>query len=114
MQGSLLFTAPYTGTFVYQIRAHTDAENDYGYQLTAVTASWPGGTWFEVDNFTDDAPQWWQIDTCDSTGNDPHCIFLGRPLGDLGPANPVTATLFQHLGWIAASSCWTSATDTAT
>ena len=55
----------------------------------------------EVDNFTDDAPQWWQIDTCDSTGRDPHCIFLGRPLGH-GTHHPVTTTLFQHLGWIAA------------
>ena len=56
MQGSLLFTAPYTGTFVCQVRAHTDADNDHGYQLTAVTAPWPGGTWLEVDNFTGDAP----------------------------------------------------------
>jgi hypothetical protein len=102
MHASLLFTAPYTGTFVCQIRAHTDADDDLGYLLTAVAAAWPGGTWLEVDNFTDAAPQWWQIDTCDSTGSDPHCIFLGRPLGDLGPAHPVTATLFEHDGWIAA------------
>ena len=88
MHASLLFTAPYTGTFVCQIRAHTDADDDLGYLLTAVAAAWPGGTWLEVDNFTDAAPQWWQIDTCDSTGSDPHCIFLGRPLGDLGPAHP--------------------------
>jgi hypothetical protein len=60
MQRSLLFTAPYTGTFVCQIRAHTDAGNDHGYHLTAVTAPRPGGTWLEVDNFTGDAPQWRQ------------------------------------------------------
>jgi hypothetical protein len=108
MHASLLFTAPYTGTFVCQVRAHTDADDDLGYLLTAVAAPWPGGTWLEVDNFTDATPQWWQIDTCDSTGSDPHCIFLGRPLGDLGPAHPVTATLFEHDGWIAAPGATTA------
>lgn len=102
MHGSLLFTAPYTGTFVCQVRAHTDADKDHGYHMTAVTAPWPGGTWLEVDNFTGAAPLWWQVDTCDSTGSDPHCIFLGRPPGGLGHDHPVTATLFEHLGWIAA------------
>jgi hypothetical protein len=38
MQGSLLFTAPFTGTFLCQVRAHADAAN-----MTAVTAPWPGG-----------------------------------------------------------------------
>ena len=29
MHGSLLFTAPHTGTFWCQIRAHTDAGHDF-------------------------------------------------------------------------------------
>jgi hypothetical protein len=95
MHASLLFTAPSTGLFLCQIRAHADAGT-----LTAVATPWPGGTWLEVDNFTNDAPLWWQIDTCDSTGSDPHCIFLGLPLGH-EKNHPVTTTLFEHLGWIA-------------
>jgi hypothetical protein len=47
MHGSLLFTAPYTGTFVCQVRAHTDAGT-----MTAVAAPRPGGTWLAIDNFT--------------------------------------------------------------
>jgi hypothetical protein len=96
MHGSLLFTAPHTGTFLCQVRAHTDAGT-----LTAVMAPWPGGTWLEIDNFTSDAPLWWQIDTCNSTGSDPHCIYLGVPPGHQDH-HPVTTTLFEHLGWIAA------------
>jgi len=96
MRGSLLFTAPFTGTFVCQVRAHTDTGT-----LTAVTAPWPGGTWLETDNFTGDPPLWWQIDTCNSDGSDPHCIYLGMPPGH-ADHHPVTATLFEHLGWIAA------------
>ena len=95
MHASLLFTAPSTGTFLCQVRAHTDAGT-----LTALAAPSPGGTWLEVDNFTSDAPLWWQIDTCDTTGADPHCIFLGLPLGH-EKHHPVTTTLFEHLGWIA-------------
>ena len=96
MHGSLLFTAPFTGTFLCQVRAHADAGS-----LTALAAPPPGGTWLEVDNFTSDAPLWWQTDTCDTTGRDPHCIFLGLPLGH-EKNHPVTTTLFEHDGWIAA------------
>ena len=71
MHGSLLFTAPHTGTFWCQVRAHTDAGNDHGYHLTAVAAPRPGGTWLAIDNFTGDAPLWWQINTCQSNGRVP-------------------------------------------
>ena len=71
MHGSLLFTAPHTGTFLCQVRAHTDAGNDLKYHLTAVAAPRPGGTWLAIDNFTGDAPLWWQINTCQSNGRDP-------------------------------------------
>ena len=100
MHGSLLFTAPHTGTFWCQIRAHTDAGHDFKYRLTAVAAPRPGGTWLAVDNFTGDAPLWWQINTCSLNGRtdkgatDPNCVFLGRPLGSHG--HPVSATLH---GW---------------
>ncbi len=96
MHGSLLFTAPYTGTFVCQVRAHTDAGT-----MTAVAAPRPGGTWLAIDNFTGEPSLWWQINTCQSNGKDPdtgrtdpNCIFLGRPFGSHG--HPVTATLH---GW---------------
>jgi hypothetical protein len=102
MQGSLLFTAPFTGTFLCQIRAQV-ADIDPGYHMTAVAAPRPGGTWLVIDNFTDAAPLWWQINTCTSDGKDPttrgtdpNCIFLGRPLGALGSDHPVTAILH---GW---------------
>src|SRR4029077_13362861 len=91
MHGSLLFTAPHTGTFWCQIRAHTDAGHDFKYRLTAVAAPRPGGTWLAIDNFTGDAPLWWQINTCslngrtDKGGTDPHCGFLGRPPGSHPP-----------------------------
>ena len=101
MIGTAILLSPSRSSFVCQVRAHTDAEKDHGYHLTAVTAPWPGGTWLEVDNFTGDAPQWWQIDTCDSTGSDPHCIFLGRPPGH-EDHHPVIATMFEQLGWTAA------------
>jgi hypothetical protein len=100
MHGSLLFTAPHTGTFLCQVRAHTDAGTDHKYHLTAVAAPRPAGTWLAIDNFTGDAPLWWQINTCQLTGRaptggtDPNCVFLGRPLGSHG--HPVTATLH---GW---------------
>ena len=81
MHASFLFTAPVTGTFFCQIRAQTDAGNDLGFHMTVVAAPRPGGTWLEIDNFTDAAPLWWQINTCDSTGSDPNCVFLGRPGG---------------------------------
>ena len=100
MHGSLLFTAPHTGTFLCQVRAHTNAGKDFKYHLTAVAAPRPGGTWLAIDNFTGDAPLWWQINTCQlngrapTGGTDPNCVFLGRPLGSHG--HPVTATLH---GW---------------
>ena len=102
MHGSLLFTAPFNGTFLCQIRAQV-ADIEPGYHMTAVAAPRPGGTWLEIDNFTDAAPLWWQINTCESTGKDPkthgtdpNCIFLGRPIGALGSDHPVTAILH---GW---------------
>ena len=94
MHASFLFTAPVTGTFFCQIRAQTDAGTDLGFHMTVVAAPRPGGTWLEIDNFTDAAPLWWQINTCDSTGSDPNCIFLGRPDG--APDHPTTAILH---GW---------------
>jgi hypothetical protein len=93
MHASFLFTAPVTGTFFCQIRAQTDAGNDLGFHMTVVAAPRPGGTWLEIDNFTDAAPLWWQINTCDSTGSDPNCVFLGRPGGR---EHPTTAILH---GW---------------
>ena len=58
-------------------------------------------TWLEIDNFTDAAPLWWQINTCQSNGRDPetggtdpNCIFLGRPDG--AHDHPTTAILH---GW---------------
>src|SRR5215470_13373221 len=81
MHASFLFTAPVTGTFFCQIRAQTDAGNDLGYHMTVVAAPRPGGTWLEIDNFTDAAPLWWQINTCNSNGKDPNCVYLGRPGG---------------------------------
>lgn len=56
MHGSLLFTVPFTGAFLCQIRAQADAGNDLGYHMTAVAAPRPSGTWLEIDNFTGDAP----------------------------------------------------------
>ena len=100
MHGSLLFTAPATGTYFCQIRAQTDADNDHSYQMTAVAAPRPGGTWLAVDNFTDGAPMWWQINTCNSDGTDPNCMYLGRPPGG-GNQHLVTTTLYEHDGWIA-------------
>ena len=90
---SFLFTAPVTGTFFCQIRAQTDAGNDLGFHMTVVAAPRPGGTWLEIDNFTDAAPLWWQINTCDSTGSDANCVYLGRPRG---LEHPTTAILH---GW---------------
>src|SRR4029077_971681 len=91
MHGSLLFTAPHTGTFWCQIRAHTDAGHDFKYRLTAVAAPRPGGTWLAIDNFTGDAPLWWQINTCSLNGrdhkgaNDPHRAFPGTRPGSPRP-----------------------------
>ena len=82
-----------TGTFFCQIRAQTDAGNNNGFHMTVVAAPQPAGTWLEIDNFTDAAPLWWQINTCDSTGSDPNCVFLGRPGGR---EHPTTAILH---GW---------------
>ena len=89
MHASFLFTAPVTGTFFCQIRAQTDAGNDLGFHMTVVAAPRPGGTWLEIDNFTDAAPLWWQINTCDSTGSDPNCVFLGRPGGREHPTTTI-------------------------
>jgi hypothetical protein len=89
MHASFLFTAPVTGTFFCQIRAQTDAGTDLGFHMTVVAAPRPGGTWLEIDNFTDAAPLWWQINTCDSTGSDANCVYLGRPGGRDHPATTI-------------------------
>ena len=95
MHGSLLFTAPHTGTFDCQIRAMPDP-NDPNWQMTAVAGSFPPprGTWLEIDNFTDEATLWWQIATCNSDGTDPHCIYLGKP-----PGSPDHKTFVALHGW---------------
>jgi len=67
-----------------------------------VAAPRPGGTWLEIDNFTDAAPLWWQINTCQSNGRDPengrHRPQLHFPwAGPTGaPDHPTTAILH---GW---------------
>jgi len=67
MHASLLFTAPYAGTFDCRIRATTSDGANTNYQVTALSGTWPGGTWLELDNFTADPPQSWAAPFCDSS-----------------------------------------------
>jgi hypothetical protein len=76
MRASYLFIAPFTGTFLCQIRAVTEDETGDSYRMTAVSGQ--GLTWLTIDNFTGDAPMWWQIPVCDSAGTaGSQCQFLG-------------------------------------
>jgi hypothetical protein len=94
MHASLLFTAPETGTYNCEIHANTSDNNNTGYHMTALADAFPAGTWLEIDNFTTDAPQWWQNPTCDSKGSsDTNCVFLGR---NAGP-DALTADLTAHM-----------------
>jgi len=105
MHASLLFTAPETGTYNCEIHANTSDDNNTGYHMTALADAFPAGTWLEIDNFTTDAPQWWQNPTCDSKGSsDTNCVFLGRPRNPYS-FHPVTTTLYQ------ADSLWTAGPD---
>ena len=76
MRASYLFTAPFTGTFLCQIRAVYEGENSDSTHMTAVSGQ--DLTWLTIDNFTGDAPMWWQIPVCDSAGTPgSQCQFLG-------------------------------------
>ena len=76
MRASYLFIAPFTGTFLCQIRAVYEGENSDSTHMTAVSGQ--DLTWLTIDNFTGDAPMWWQIPVCDSAGTaDSQCQFLG-------------------------------------
>ena len=44
----------------------------------------------KIDNLTDAAPLWWQINTYNSDGSDANCVYLGRPRG---LEHPTTAIL---------------------
>ncbi len=100
MYGSLLFTAPYTGTFLCRIHAFTSYKNETNYHLLALAGSGSAGTWLDVDNFTSDRAQWWQTPVCDPKGTDGQCVYLGRPVG---ARDPVTTTLYL------ADPAWTAA-----
>jgi hypothetical protein len=77
MRASYLFIAPFTGTFLCQIRAALPEDgNGDSYHMTAVSSQ--DLTWLTIDNFTGDAPMWWQIPVCDSAGTEhSQCQFLG-------------------------------------
>lgn len=106
MHASLLFTAPTTGTFICGIRANTSDGSNTRYHMTAIASPGQGrGTWLEIDNFTGDPPQWWQNPICNSKGDSPTCVYLGRPARVVN--QPVTTTLYYPtvghpgVGWIA-------------
>ena len=105
MRASYLFIAPFTGTFLCQIRAMTSAGNDDSYHMTAVSSQ--DLTWLTIDNFTADPPMWWQAPVCDSAGTaGSHCQFLGvDPLLRPDHRRLDTVTLYGDAG------TWTAAPD---
>ena len=105
MRASLLFTAPYAGTFDCRIRATTSDGANTNYQVTALSGPWPNGTWLELDNFTADPPQSWAAPFCDSKGTDDRCLFLGKPVWG---SNPATAILYGD------GPAWSAAPDAVT
>ena len=105
MRASLLFTAPYAGTFDCRIRATTSDGANTNYQVSALSGPWPDGTWLELDNFTADPPQSWAAPFCDSKGTDDRCLFLGKPVWG---SNPATAILYED------GPAWSSAPDVVT
>jgi hypothetical protein len=105
MRASLLFTAPYAGTFECRIRPTTSDDKNTTYQMTALAGPWPAGTWLELDNFTADAPQSWAAPFCDSQGSDDGCIYLGKPVWG---SNPTTAILYED------GPTWSAAPDAVT
>ena len=101
MHGSLLFTAPHTGTFWCQIRAHTDAGNDHelspdGRGRPAARRDLARDRQLHRRRAAVVADQYLPAERQDPqrARTDPNCVFLGRPFGSHG--HPVTATLH---GW---------------
>jgi hypothetical protein len=105
MRASLLFTAPYTGTFECRIRPTTSDDHNTSYQMTALAGTWPDGTWLQLDNFTADPPASWAAPYCGSQGVDGSCIYLGRPVWG---SNPATAVLYEN------DTTWQAAPDVVT
>jgi hypothetical protein len=105
MRASYLFIAPFTGTFLCQIRAVTADETGDSYSMTAVSGQHL--TWLTIDNFTGDAPMWWQIPVCDSAGTaGSHCQFLGvAPILRPDHRRLDDVTLYSD------SDAWTAAPD---
>lgn len=50
LYGSLLFTAPHTGTFRCQARTSTSDGNRVNYHMTAMAGTFPNGTWLQISN----------------------------------------------------------------
>ena len=105
MRASYLFIAPFTGTFLCQIRAVTEDETGDSYHMTAVSSQ--DLTWLTIDNFTGDAPMWWQIPVCDSAGTaDSQCQFLG-----VDPSLRPDHRRLDDLTLYSDSDVWTAAPD---
>ena len=105
MRASLLFTAPYAGTFDCRIRATTSDGANTNYQVTALSGPWPDGTWLELDNFTADVRRAGPLRSGDSKGTDDRCLFLGKPVWG---SNPATAFLYAD------GPAWSAAPDAVT
>lgn len=101
LYGSLLFTAPHTGTFRCQARTSTSDGNRFNYHMTAIAGTFPNGTWLQISNADEVGSHWWSNPTCNSAGADP-CVYLGAS-GD-----PITTHIFQDG---AAPYSWTAAND---
>jgi hypothetical protein len=110
LRASLLFTAPYAGTFTCQIRTYTGDGDRLDYHATAVGGplilGTPTKTGLVISNADEVGSHWWQNATCTSDGTvdgkpDPNCVYLGAP-GD-----PTRVNVFQdgapHYEWTAAS-----------
>lgn len=79
---SLLFTAPRAGTFPCQIKSLVSDGARTDFHGTAAKSGRPftaNGTWLKISSADEVGSHVWDSDSCNSTGDDPGCVYLGGP-----------------------------------
>jgi len=102
LYGSVLFTAPHTGTYQCQLLAKTSDGKRHNYKMTANAGTFPNGTWLQISNTDEIGSHWWSNPACTSDGTSPTCTYLGATGDD------VTAHIFQEDSH---PYVWTAASD---
>jgi hypothetical protein len=112
---SLLFTAPYAGTFECQIQAQTSDGDRTSYYMTVKSGGQftTTGTWLHFSSANEVGSHQWSSYFCNSPGDNqyPDCVYLG------GPGDPYVFHVFEDRPPhsdpnVPVRETWTAATGT--